>query len=152
MKGGHTSFVGDQWAEGRLLMAVKCFTPGSSLYRFASVGCMNTAVDFIVFTLLKAVFNIDYLWCQVVAYSAGILNSFIMNKAWTFESKTSKLHTSMQFIKFIFVNLVSLSLSLVGLKLLSGNWDLNVYIAKVMVTIAAQVVNYLGYRFWVFQP
>lgn len=121
-----------------------------SLFRFASVGCINTMVDFAVFIILNNVFGVNYLICQLTGYSAGVLNSFIMNKVWTFQSKTSRFHTSVQFARFIIVNLVSLGLSLVGIKLLSGYADVNVYIAKVMVTFVAQAVNYLGYRFWVF--
>ena len=121
-----------------------------SLLRFGVVGCSNTLVDFGVFTILRAILDIYYLWCQVIGYSAGVLNSFIFNKIWTFESKTSRFQTSMQFGRFIFVNLVSLGVSLLGLRLLSGYWQVNVYLSKVVVTILAQIVNYSGYRFWVF--
>lgn len=123
---------------------------GRSLFRFAAVGCINTLVDFTVFTILKSIFDINYLVCQVAGYSAGVLNSFVMNKVWTFESKTSKFHTSMQFARFIAVNLISLGVSLAGLKILIGYGNINVYISKIIVTGLAQAVNYLGYRFWVF--
>lgn len=121
-----------------------------SLLRFGVVGCSNTLVDFVVFTILRAVFDINYLWCQVVGYSAGVLNSFIFNKIWTFESKTSRFQTSLQFGRFLIINVMSLSVSLLGLKIMSGYWHFNVYLSKVVVTILAQAVNYSGYRFWVF--
>lgn len=121
-----------------------------SFWRFAIVGCSNTGVDFVVFTILREIFDVYYLWCQVAGYTFGTLNSFILNKKWTFESKTSRFQTSIQFVKFISVNLVSLGISLIGLKLLSGYWNINVYLAKVLVTAVAQLVNYSGYRFLVF--
>lgn len=121
-----------------------------SFWRFAIVGCSNTAVDFAIFTILREVFDVYYLWCQVAGYTFGTLNSFVFNKRWTFESKTSHFQTSRQLSKFIFVNLVSLGLSLTSLRLLSGYWHINVYIAKLAVTAIAQAVNYSGYRFWVF--
>ncbi len=133
-------------------MSVNFSQYGRSLFRFSSVGCLNTAVDFIVFTILKEIFDVNYVWCQIAGYSAGILNSFIFNKVWTFESKTPQIHTFMQFIKFLLVNLVSLGVSVIGLKILSQNGHINVYIAKIIVTIAAQAINYSGYRFWVFPP
>lgn len=129
-----------------------CLTRYRSLWRFAIVGCTNTAVDFGVFTLLRAVFDLNYLLCQTVAYIAGILNSFVLNKVWTFESKTSNLHTSLQLGRFIIVNIVSLSASLLGLKLLSGELHINVYLAKAAVTVLTQAINYSGYRWWVFAP
>lgn len=114
------------------------------------VGCSNTFVDFAVFTILREIFDVHYLWCQAAGYTFGTLNSFILNKKWTFDSKTSRFQTSMQFGKFVFVNVVSLGVSLIGLRLLSRYWHLNIYIGKVAITAIAQLVNYSGYCFSVF--
>jgi Predicted membrane protein len=124
----------------------------NSLSRFAAVGLANTMIDFSVFSIMRAVFDVNYLWCQVAGYTAGIINSFVFNKVWTFESRTSQIHTFMQLVKFLLVNLASLGATVIGLKLLSQNGQVNVYIAKVIVTFAAQAINYSGYRFWVFPP
>lgn len=123
---------------------------GQSYWRFAVVGFSNTAVDFSVFTILKAIFHMNFFICQVVAFSAGIINSFILNKKWTFESQTARLETSVQLCKFVLVNIMSLSISLLGLKLLNGNLSVNIYWAKVAVTVITQAINYSGYRWWVF--
>jgi len=137
--------------ESRLGNKLHCyFQRNISVFRFATVGCMNTAVDFAVFTLLKSVFNFNYLICQTAAYIAAIINSFILNKMWTFENQDSPVGTHIQFAMFFTISSISLGISLLGLKILVGHWDMNVYIAKVLVTILTQAVNYLGYRFWVF--
>ena len=99
---------------------------------------------------MRAILDVDYLYCQVAAFIAGILNSFILNKVWTFESKTTDFDSSIQLIKFITVNLVSLGISLVGLRFLNGHLAVNIYLAKVAVTVVTQAINYSGYRFWVF--
>ena len=122
-----------------------------SFFCFALVGVSNTFVDFAVFTILREIFEINYLWCQAAGYTFGTLNSFILNKKWTFHSETSPFSTSLQFGKFVFVNIVSLGVSMIGLRILSAYWHLNLYVAKVAVTAIAQAVNYSGYRFWVFK-
>jgi putative flippase GtrA len=121
------------------------------LIRFAIVGCINTGVDFLTFTLLHSLLGLDKSICQIAGYSVGILNSFVMNKLWTFESKGSRFGTISQLLRFVCVNVISLGVSLAGLKLLCDHFGLNVYIAKIIVTIAAQVVNYAGYKLWVFK-
>lgn len=121
-----------------------------SYWRFALVGCSNTAVDFGIFALLHAAFQLNYILCQVAAFAAGILNSFVLNKVWTFESKTAHLDTSVQLFKFVVVNLVSLGVSLLGLTYLKGTLAVNIYLAKVTITIVTQAINYSGYRWWVF--
>lgn len=121
-----------------------------SLPRFAIVGCINTGVDFAVFFLLNLV-GVNYLICQVVAYVTGLINSFIMNKLWSFENKISELSTFTQFIKFICVNLCSLAVSLIALQILNSYQGLSVFSSKVVVTVfLTQFINYFGYRFWVF--
>lgn len=122
-----------------------------SLPRFAIVGCINTGVDFAVFFLLNYL-GVNYLICQVAGYSLGLINSFVMNKLWSFESKMSGISTLNQFIKFAGINLLSLGASLIGLKLLNGYQSINVYYSKVLVTIfLTQFINYFGYKLWVFK-
>lgn len=137
---------------------MKLFDCAASLYskykrliRFAIVGCINTGVDFLTFTLLHSAFQTDKLICQAAGYSMGVANSFILNKLWTFESHGSKHESSRELLKFIVVNAVSLGVSLLGLQILNGNLKINVYISKAAVTVLAQAVNYLGYKLWVFK-
>lgn len=131
--------------------AALMYTKYKRLLRFAVVGCINTGVDFLTFTLLHGAFQTDKLICQLAGYSMGVANSFILNKLWTFESHNSKYESSWELLRFIIVNAVSLGVSLLGLQILNGNLKINVYISKVIVTVLAQAVNYLGYKLWVFK-
>jgi len=121
------------------------------LIKFGIVGVINTGVDFGTFTLLSAFLYTDPMLSQVIGYSAGIANSFVMNKLWTFDSKSSKVGTRLELLKFIVINGVTLGISLIGIFIFNKQLGLNKYIAKAFVTILAQVVNYLGYKLWVFK-
>ncbi|HIW31730.1 MAG TPA: GtrA family protein, partial [Candidatus Paenibacillus intestinavium] len=52
---------------------------------FAIVGVSNTVVDFIIFWLLIQL-SVHYIIANIVAYSIGMLNSYIWNNAITFRS------------------------------------------------------------------
>lgn len=121
-----------------------------SITRFGCVGCLNTMVDFGMFTLLNSFFGINYIVSQIVSYSSGILNSFIFNKYWTFNNRKTNKKTTKEFIQFITVNMASLSSSLIGLSILMKDNSTNSLFAKLISMLLAQVVNFLGYRFWVF--
>ena len=121
------------------------------MFRFVIVGCINTGIDFLVFSVLHIFFGFDQYSCQVAGYSAGIVNSFIMNKLWTFDRPRSNINTSLQFIEFVGVNLISLGVSLVGLNLLGTQANLNIYLSKIIVTIVVQLLNYTAYKQVVFQ-
>lgn len=118
--------------------------------KFLIVGCINTGVDFVTFSILFSFFHIDMLICQAVGYSVGIVNSFIMNRIFTFKEKGRKGGIVSQAVRFISVNAVSLGISLITLKILNDNLYINVYVSKVIITVIAQGINYFGYKLWVF--
>lgn len=122
-----------------------------SLLRYVVVGVINTGVDFLTFSLLQGFFGVHFAISQVAGYSAGILNSFLMNKFWTFENKQVNKKTSAQAVKFVIVNLVTLGISIYGIKFLSEGAGLNIYIAKGLITFLTLAINYIGYKLWVFR-
>jgi len=120
------------------------------IIRFGCVGCLNTMFDFGIFCMLNSLFGVNYIISQIVSYSSGTVNSYIFNKFWTFnDSKTNK-KTTKEIVQFIVVNATSLGVSLIGLSILMKDSSINSFFAKIIAMVLAQVVNFLGYRFWVF--
>ena len=115
--------------------------------RFCTVGLGNTAVDFNVFFLLN-LGGVPYLLAQAISYSAGVINSFIFNRKWTFrvERKANLLEAT----SFFIVNGLSLLTSFGMLAVLHDVNHLNLWLGKCLATGAAIVVNYIGSRLWVF--
>ena len=120
------------------------------IIRFGFVGCLNTIFDFGIFSLLNSVFGFNYIISQILSYSSGTLNSFIFNKYWTFNDTRTNKKTTMEIVQFIVVNSASLGVSLIGLSILMKDNSMNPFYAKIISMVLAQVVNFLGYRFWVF--
>lgn len=119
--------------------------------RFSLVGVVNTLVDFCMFTVFNGVIGVGYEASQVIGYSFGVINSFIFNKKWTFQKRKVNKKILYEFIEFILVNLISLIVTVVIIKLLVKNFNMNVYLAKLIVTIIAQLINFLAYKFLVFK-
>ena len=115
--------------------------------RFCMVGLGNTAVDFTVFFLLNQV-GVLYLLAQVLSYSAGVVNSFILNRKWTFRM-TRKTNVA-EVGKFIIVNGLSLLLSSGMLYFLHDANNMNLWIAKIAATAVGIAVNFIGSYIWVF--
>lgn len=121
------------------------------ILRFLIVGSINTGVDFLGFMTLYSLLGFEKLLCQLVAFGLGIINSFLLNKLWIFENKSTKFDTANQIIKFIAINAVSLGASILVLKALSDGAGLNIYASKVIATCVSLVSNYIGYKLWVFK-
>jgi len=120
------------------------------LIRFSFVGASNTLIDFLMFTIFHEAFSAGYMISQVIGYSTGIVNSFILNKRWTFEDKSPRKEAAKKLIQFVSVNLITLGITLIIMNLLVKTANVNVYAAKVIVTFIAQISNFLIYKLWIF--
>jgi len=122
--------------------------------KFNAVGVLNTLIDFSVFTLLKFL-NVGNLQAQVISYSCGMINSYVLNRNWTFATfakyKNNKNTGIQQGIRFIVINLLSLGVSIAVLYFMSNVLKANVVIGKTVATIFAIIVNFFGNKMWVFK-
>ncbi|HHT66211.1 MAG: GtrA family protein [Caldicoprobacterales bacterium] len=119
------------------------------LMKFGLVGFLNTGVDFLVFTLLTMAFGLHAAVSHVISYSCGVINSFLLNRFWTFQKKGRSRPA--QFVKFVLVNLVSLGLSTLVLNLLETRAGLSVYPAKIGAVLCSMAVNFAGSKMIVFR-
>lgn len=117
-----------------------------ALLRFCLVGAMNTGVDFSIFALLTF-WGFPLILAQTLSYSAGMLNSFLMNRTWTFKQTN---HGTGQFIRFLILNLLTLSLTYGLLVGLHGQWQWPLLLSKIVATGLSLGINFVGSRLWVF--
>ena len=118
------------------------------LIKFGAVGVINTLVDYAVFTLVGFLSPNVYL-AQTAGYCCGVLNSYIWNRKWTF--KSSGRFLGAELLKFVVVNTVTYLASLGALWLLVDNWNMNKYIAKILLIGVTLVINFTLSRLWVFR-
>ncbi|MGQ9473519.1 MAG: GtrA family protein [Candidatus Caldatribacteriaceae bacterium] len=118
------------------------------LVKFSLVGVVNTLVDFGVFFFLHGYLRIFYVFAQVISYSCGMINSYFLNKFWTFQSK-KKIHFG-EISRFVMINFSSLSVSLFILYVVRDRGGWGVAESKILATLGSLFVNFLGNKLWVF--
>lgn len=107
---------------------------------------MNTLVDYMVFLVLSYL-SVNIYFAQVVAYSCGMLNSYVVNRSWTFSSK--KNFFGVQMLRFVVVNLILLLISL-GVLWIGSQLGYNKLISKLGATAVTLAVGFVVNRLWVF--
>jgi|UniRef100_A0A7V3YIC5 putative flippase GtrA len=117
--------------------------------KFSLVGVLNTAIDFGVFMVLHGKMGLWYPVSQVISYSCGMTNSYLLNKFWTFKSRR-RVHF-IEVAKFVLVNLAALGIALGLLVLFRGKYAFGPAESKVLATLGSLSVNFLGNRLWVFR-
>ncbi|MBD5192368.1 MAG: GtrA family protein [Barnesiella sp.] len=84
--------------------------------KYAMVGVMNTLVTLILIFIFKTLFGVNEYVSNAIGYVGGLINSFIWNKTWVFQSKRG---VGREAIKFIVGFLICYGLQLLAV------WVLN---------------------------
>ncbi|KKS26347.1 MAG: hypothetical protein UV36_C0013G0003 [Parcubacteria group bacterium GW2011_GWC2_42_6] len=144
--------------------------------RFVLVGGFNTVVDWGILTFLifffrqylstdskDIIFNvfsvaiIYYTLYKSISFVLSAANSYVWNKFWTFERRTTE-SVSKEFTQFFIVTVIGF---LINVGIASGvfkfigplgplNSDQWAIVAAVFATAASMVWNFIGYKFIVF--
>jgi len=144
------------------------------LLRFCIVGCLNFGISYSVFflsyrywpfsVLLTAlpeavseeigialrqlgVSSIDAACANAAGFAAGMANSFLWNKLWTFKA-VAETHTQAR--RFIVVNLTCLLFSTAAIFVLTDLNNLPYNIVWVVTMGFVTVINFVASKYWVF--
>jgi len=120
--------------------------------KFGVTGVLNTGVDWLAFTVLHEIFKTEARYAQIIAQSAAIINSYIINKNWTF--KNNKEYKKSEILKFLAVQGTSLLIGYAGMYILHDMHEspaLNAYLCKVLIAFVTVMINYFGNKLFVFK-
>ena len=54
--------------------------------KYCAVGVLNTVVTLVVIFVTKSLIGLPPMLCNALGYTAGVINSFLWNRAWVFRS------------------------------------------------------------------
>ena len=117
--------------------------------KFGLVGFLNTSIDYGLFAALVYLVHLHYLIANAISFSVAVINSFILNRRWTFQSH----HRQWQHeaIKFMIVMLIGLGLNELILYTLISRLAIHTLIAKAIGIVIVLFWNFIGTRFWAFR-
>lgn len=126
--------------------------------RFGVVGSTSTLIDFSVLTGLKFFFGWPTLPANLISYSCGMLDSYLLTRHWVYpESRAHRSHV--QLFRFIFINMVGLLLNMILLlgfevvfNALLNNASYSYIPAKIAATALVFLWNFFANRLWAFNP
>lgn len=117
--------------------------------KFALVGVVNTLLDMGLFALLAQLLGVNVYLSQCISFSAGVLNSYLLNRSWTF--RTKEAFWSPALVRFLLLNVAMLAVSTAIIWLFYDLLGIHKLIAKVISTGCTLVVSFLINRLWVFR-
>lgn len=117
--------------------------------KFSLVGLLNTAIHYGVFYCLYRFMGFYHLLASGIGFCFAVTNSYFINKYWTFKSRGSDVRR--EFMKFLIVNLLSLSINLASMAILAELLSIHPPIAQLVAIGFTLLVNFLGNKFWTFK-
>lgn len=148
---------------------------GFQLSKFAVVGVVNTLIDLFGFNVIRRFTKMKTIWASYISSTIAMLNSYVLNKYWTFQSAQSGLSAAGEAAKFFGSTIIGIYVIHNGLVwILSEKFTLLskiaysitnklpvlnklskkfVYdnVAKVAGIAGSLVWNFVLYKFWVFK-
>ena len=115
---------------------------------YGFMGCINTAVDFVVFFLLYRLVGLPIELSQAAGFLCGSANGYMLNSNSTFSEGCGR--SKGQFFQYVGVDVV-LTLCSSFYMGWAENGRLPVLVTKLIVTVATGVLHYIIYKFLVFR-
>lgn len=91
--------------------------------------------------------QVPYLLAQICSYSAGIINSYVWNRNWTFRVKRKA--DGKEIVRFLMINIAASGITFLLLYLFQKG-GCSLLVSKLAATIGGMMMNFIGNRIWVF--
>jgi len=116
--------------------------------KFIIVGFLNTLISLLIYFICFKLLKLNYLVSLIVAYAAGILNSYLWNSRWTFGIKK---YNAVSLVKFLLVYLFTFMLNLLILIILVKVVRIPVLISQSMALAIATLFSFAAHKLWSFK-
>ena len=124
--------------------------------RFMVVGVSGTLVDFAILSALKYFFGWPTLPANLISYSCGIINNFLLTRYWVYP-ETRGRQSFIQLLQFFLISMIGLGLNNLIVVALEGpatkfiaNPAYSYIPAKLVATFMVLLWNFFANRFWTF--
>lgn len=116
--------------------------------KYGIVGAGNTLITAVVIWVMMKVLGCSAVASNVVGYAAGVLNSFIWNKQWTFQSHAGWRKSAVRFgLVFAVCYLLQLAL-LCGLEAMA---PIDAYYNQLIAMAFYTVINFILNKVYTFK-
>ena len=116
--------------------------------KFGIVGISNTLLTFAVYTLLLKVFGVWYLAASAIGFGVGTVNSFLLNRRWTFRGHVGDALTP---VRWTVVQCVGLGINEGLLYVFVHDASVDKLLAQALATGVVTVTTFAANRAWTFR-
>ena len=122
------------------------------IFKFGIVGASNTVISYVVYAILVYL-GMHYLAANVIAYFAGVINSFIWNSKYVFKAEEDpNRHPFKVFLKTLAASaFTGLVVNNVLLVLWVNVLNLSEYLGPILNVLVTFPINYILNKYWAYK-
>jgi len=121
------------------------------LIKYSFFGGLTTVINLALFAILEQA-GMNYILASSISYVVAVVINYFFNKQYVFgTARKSKKESRTQFIKFISMRLISLGIENVLLYLLVSVIGIQVYVAKITLSIVIILLTYVANKRIIFK-
>ena len=132
------------------------------MYKFLLTGTLNTFIDLGILNGLMFIFSttagLGLSAFKAFSFSAAVINSYFLNKFWTFKKKDTKAN-SKEFITFYALTgiglLINVGIFTIIVNIMGPQFGFSpaiwANVAAIIATVSVCLWNFLGYKFIIFK-
>lgn len=130
-------------------MIMPQLTDMGQFIKFALVGVINTTIHYTVFYTLYRYLGVYHLLASTSGFMLAVINSYMMNRYWTFNSSADDI--SQEFFRFFLISVFAFFVNLAGMFLLVEYLLVAPPLAQFLTIIITLIINFTFNRYWVFR-
>ncbi len=116
--------------------------------KYGVVGVGNTIITAVVIWIMMKLLGFSDVISNITGYIAGLLNSFIWNKQWTFKSSIGWVSSAVRFgLVFVVCYLMQLGVLLY----LNKNLTIDTYYNQLIAMVFYTVINFIMNKYFTFK-
>lgn len=119
----------------------------SALLRFATTGVLSIGIDVVVLALLHQKVGLPLALAVSIAYFSSLVVNYTLNHNWVFEAEGNHHQRLLRYGCLVVVNYATTVTIVTGL-----SHFMYYLLAKGVAVAVNAVINFTGFRLWVFAP
>ena len=117
-------------------------------FKYGIVGIINTLLTLLIIWLMRSVIGTSLIVANVTGYTAGFLNSFILNRSWTFKCNNN---WKKEFLKFLAAFAICYLIQLAFVLFLEKQTSLQERYTTLLGMIVYTGINFLLNKYFTFK-
>lgn len=117
--------------------------------KYGVVGVFNTLLTAVVIWVMMRLVGVTDIYANAVGYGAGVLNSFVLNRKWTFKQSTIQWKRSA--LSFLVVFIICYVAQLGLLTYLNATLTIDTYYNQLIAMVFYAIINFGMNKYYTFK-